>query len=118
MNAFAIIILLTIALGYLLDLISNVLNLKALSPELPREFESIYDADKYRRSQEYARARTRFGFVANTYSLAIVLAFWFLGGCPFVDQWLREFEFGEILTGLLFILVLTLWSTFSLVIFL
>jgi len=106
MNAFAIIILLTIALGYLLDLISNVLNLKALSPELPREFESIYDADKYRRSQEYARARTRFGFVANTYSLAIVLAFWFLGGFPFVDQWLRGFEFGEILTGLLFILVL------------
>ena len=37
----------------------TVLNLRALSPQVPAEFADVYDAATYRRSQEYTRARTR-----------------------------------------------------------
>ena len=40
---------------------ADLLNLKALQRELPAEFADVYDADSYRRSQEYTRTATRFG---------------------------------------------------------
>jgi STE24 endopeptidase len=113
MNVFAVVIFLTIILGYVLDLISNLLNLRALDPGLPAEFDGVYDRDKYRTSQEYARQRTRFGLVASTYSLGLLLPFWFLGGFPFVDQWIRGYALGEIWTGLLFVLVLIVAKSIS-----
>ena len=39
---------------------ARLLNLRALSPELPAEFADVYDAEAYRRSQEYTRVNTRF----------------------------------------------------------
>ncbi len=45
--------------------LADVLNLGALAPSVPAEFESLYDADAYARSQEYTRARTRFGWIVG-----------------------------------------------------
>jgi STE24 endopeptidase len=96
------IIILTAILGlYLLNLVSNLLNLKALSPNLPEEFADTYDAEKYRQSQEYTRVTTRFGLLEATLSLLIFLAFWFLGGFEWLDQLIRSLGYGPIVTGLL-----------------
>ena len=44
MNIYAIVILAALIIQYALDLIANVLNLRALRPELPEEFIGVYDA--------------------------------------------------------------------------
>ncbi len=108
MNLYAAVILVTLAAEYVLGLVANLLNLKALDSELPAEFADVYDADSYRKSQDYTRVATRFGFVTVTFDLLILLVFWFAGGFRHLDLWLRDFELGSLWTGLLFIGILGL----------
>jgi STE24 endopeptidase len=106
MNVYAIIILVTIALSFILDLISNLLNLKALDPKLPDEFKDVFDAEKYSKSQEYTKVNTRFGFITSIFSLALTLVFWFAGGFNYLDLLVRSWNLHFIWTGLLFIAIL------------
>lgn len=103
MNIFTIIILTAILVDFILEIISNRLNLKSLSKELPDEFEGIYDEETYAKSQEYTRVKTKFGFLTGTFDLILLLVFWFAGGFNLLDQWARSFDFGVIVTGLIFI---------------
>lgn len=103
MNIYALIILTTIIISYILDLIADRLNLKSLDPRLPQEFEGYFDQEKYARSQEYTRVRTNFSFYVTTISLAITLTFWFAGGFNLLDQWVRGFNLPVIWTGLIYI---------------
>ena len=123
MNVYAVVILVALLLEHAVSVAADLLNLRHLRPELPREFEGVYDADAYAKSQEYTRARTRFGLVPGTVDLAALLLFWFLGGFAWLDGELRGLGYGPVVTGLLFIgsLVLArgllhlpfrLWSTF------
>ena len=106
MNIYAIIILATLLVDTLLDIISNKLNLSSLSKELPGEFEGVYDSDTYARSQEYTKVRTKFGFITGAFDLVILLVFWFSGGFNVLDQMVRSWGFGELITGLIFISIL------------
>jgi STE24 endopeptidase len=108
MNIFAIIIVLALALEFILTLISNLLNLKALKLELPPALEGIYKAEDYRKSQEYIRTNTRFGLVSGTFTLCILLAFWFSGGFNYLDQVIRAWGFIPIVNGLLYIGIILL----------
>ncbi len=112
MNIFAVIILTAIIIDFTLGIISNRLNLKALSKELPGEFEGVYDEDTYAKSQEYTRVNTKFGFITGTFDLILLLVFWFAGGFNWLDQWARGFEFGVIGTGLIFIGALVIVKMF------
>jgi len=123
MNPYAIAVVLALLADYALNLAADLLNLRALRPELPPEFSDVYDAASYRRSQEYTRARTRFGIVTGTVELAVLLVFWALGGFGWLDGLVRGFGWGPVATGLAFIGVLVLaqlliglpfryWSTF------
>ncbi|MCP9291687.1 M48 family metallopeptidase [Gracilimonas sediminicola] len=111
MNIYAIIILATIAIDFILDITSNYLNLKSLSKELPEEFEGVYDEDTYAKSQEYTKVRTKFGFLTGGFDLALVLGFWFSGGFNWLDQIVRAWGFGELVTGLTYIGILLLAKT-------
>ncbi len=93
---------------YLLDLLSNLLNLQALSPRLPEEFTDTFDATAYARSQEYTRVTTRFGFLESTFSLVVFLLFWLLGGYPWLDNVVRSWDLGPIGSGLALITILLL----------
>ena len=112
MNAYAVIILITIVFTYLLSLLTEILNLEALREELPGEFDSVYDAEKYKKSQEYTRVKTRFGFIISTFSIILTLAFWFAGGFNFLDQIILQWNLHAILTGLVYIGILVLVKTF------
>jgi STE24 endopeptidase len=122
-NAYALLILAAILFQNALSLAADLLNLKALRPELPAGFEGVYDAERYRRSQEYTRARTRFSFWPQAFDLALLLGFWFAGGFAWLDGWTRALGYGPIVTGLVYVGVLALakvvldlpfryWSTF------
>ena len=111
MNFITIIILAAILIDFILGIVSNRLNLKSLSKKLPEEFEGVYDEETYAKSQEYTRVYTKFGFIAGSFDLLLLLGFWFAGGFNWLDQWARAFDLGEIWTGLLFIGVLLLAKT-------
>ena len=50
MNTLFIIIVSIIIFDFILDKVLDFLNLKNLSPNLPKEAEGIYDEEKYRKS--------------------------------------------------------------------
>jgi len=111
MNIYAVIILLALAVNYILNLISDLLNLRALQKSLPEEFRDVFDEEKYRKAQEYTRVRTRFGLLTSTFSIIVLLVFWFAGGFNWVDVFVREFGYGTIVTGLMFVGILILAQT-------
>lgn len=108
MNIYAIIIIAALITTYTLNLIADILNLKAIptSRDLPDEFKGVYDESSYQKSQEYLRANTRFGLVTHTFDLIVLFLFWFLGGFNFVDQIVRGWGYGSIVTGLSYIGIL------------
>jgi STE24 endopeptidase len=108
MNIYAIIILVTILVGYILSLITEYLNIKALSPQLPEEFKNLYDEDKYAKSQAYTQINTKFEFMTGTFNLVITLIFWFSGGFNYLDQIVRNRELHSIWAGILYIGILIL----------
>ena len=108
MNLFAIIILSAILLEFVLNLVADILNLKALKLEPPSTLQDVYKPEAYRRSQEYLRVNTLFGFIISAFSLIVLLAFWFAGGFNFLDQVVRGWGFGNIITGLLYTGILLL----------
>ncbi|MBW1933794.1 MAG: M48 family peptidase, partial [Deltaproteobacteria bacterium] len=102
MNTYLIVILLILIIRYLLDLVSDWLNVRHVSTELPAEFKGYYDAEKYRQSQNYLRENTRFGICVDTLQTLITIIFVLVGGFNFVDRIAISLGQGPILTGLVF----------------
>jgi STE24 endopeptidase len=106
MNPFFLIILCAILIEYAMGVAANLLNLKSLRSELPAALEGIYPPEDYRRSQEYIRTNTRFDFIASTFSLVVLLSFWFAGGFNYLDQIIRSWGFTPVVSGLFYIGIL------------
>ena len=111
MNIYGLIILTALLAGFVLEAVADRLNLKALDPALPDEFAGVYDAEKYARSQEYTRVRSRFGLVTGVFDLAVLLLFWQLGGFNYLDQLVRVWQYGTVINGLIFTGILLLART-------
>jgi STE24 endopeptidase len=108
MNLIALIILLAIILDFLLNGLADYLNLKRLRNEVPEPFQGLYDPDRYRKSQQYLKVNTRFGWITASFEVVVMLGFWFGKGFPLLDQWVRSFEFGPVVSGLIYIGILIL----------
>ena len=91
---------------YLLDSLAKLLNLRSLETQVPNEFLDVYDANRYRRSQEYTRLNTWFELLVSTIELAGLLIFWFLGGFEALDQFIRGFHLPLLWNGLLYLGIL------------
>ena len=102
-NTLAILILLALFALWNLDFIATLLNLKALSPELPAEFADVFDSERYAKSQAYTRESARFEIIHSIFSLAVLLSFWILGGFGWLDGIARSLVSGEITAGLVFL---------------
>jgi len=76
--------------------------------EVPGPFQGYYDAGRYRESQQYLRSTSRFGWFRDSVNLTAVLLFWFLGGFPALDHWVRGWGWGSIAGGMIYIGILLL----------
>ncbi|MCW9705438.1 M48 family metallopeptidase [Fodinibius salsisoli] len=108
MNIFGIIILLTLAIDFILNLVADFYNLQSLDKGLPAEFDDVYDEETYDKSQRYTQVRTKFGILTSAFNLIVLLVFWFAGGFNWLDEIIRSWELGAIWTGLTYIGVLIL----------
>ena len=61
MNIYGVIILTTLIFSFLLDVVSQVMNIRAMDPRLPAEFNDVFDQERYETSQEYNKTRISFG---------------------------------------------------------
>jgi STE24 endopeptidase len=102
MNSYLLVILLILIIRYLLDLVSDWLNVRNVSTELPAEFKGYYDAEKYSQSQNYLRENTGFGIFVDTFQTIITIVFVLVGGFNLVDRIARSLGQGPILTGVVF----------------
>ncbi len=110
MNIYLIIILLIIASDFILGLVVDSLNMRNVSTVLPDEFAGWYDAERYRKSQDYLKENTRFRLLVDSITTPITVAFILLGGFNLVDLAARSFGLGSIPTGLIFAGMLMLAS--------
>lgn len=111
MNPWLIFILVVIGASFLLNTAISLLNLQALSPDLPEEFNDTYDQEKYRQSQAYTRVQTIFSLLESSILTALLLLFLLVGGFNLVDQFVRGFGLSSIPTGILYAGSLTLLSS-------
>ncbi len=110
MNCYLLIILIIIIADFILDIVVDMLNVKHIKTDLPGEFEGYYDAEKYKKSQNYLKENTRFGIIVDSISTPITVAFILIGGFNYFDQIARGFQFSTIPTGLIFAGILILAS--------
>mgnify|MGYP000871672447 FL=1 len=111
MNTFAVIILIAVLSEYFLSVVSGILSLRTFSPTLPAEFREVFDEDKYAEARRYGQTQTYFGLIHSSFDLAILLAFWLFGGFEWLDQVVRAAGYGPLVSGLVYIGLLTLASS-------
>ena len=108
MNGITFFILAALLGDLILNVWADMLNLKFLRDKLPREFEDVYDADRYKLSQEYLKVNTRFGWSVSMVNTIGLLFFWFLQGFQLLDEWVRSLAAGPVIGGVVYIGILAL----------
>ncbi|MCF8224066.1 MAG: M48 family metallopeptidase [Bacteroidales bacterium] len=105
---FAIIIILLF--GHFSGLYLDYLNNKMWSDTVPEKLKGIIDETKYRNSQNYYKANTRFGHVSSAIFLVLILAMLFFGGFAWVDNIARSISGNRIIVSILFFAIIGLGS--------
>lgn len=108
MNIYLTIIVVALVGHYLVNQLSDWLNMRNLRAEPPDELAEVYDAERYVQSQMYLRDNTRFEQIRNTFNLTLLLVLVFSGAFDHIDRWARAPGYGPILTGIIFIGILLL----------
>lgn len=111
MNPYLIFILLIIIVTYVMELVLSFLNLRSLDPDLPNEFRDTYDIEKYKVSQKYTAITTKFSMIKETIITPLTIGFILFGGFNWVDQIARGFDQNNIVSGIIFIILVALIST-------
>ena len=109
-NLYYLIIVTAIIVEYLLSSVSSFLDIKNITPIIPQDFKKAYDEKKYVQSQEYLKARTRFGLFSSTFSLCLILIVIHSDIFGVLDQYVRIQTENYILQGLMFIGVIYIFQ--------
>ncbi len=97
-------------ISYLFDQILDYINLKAQRKDLPAEVEGFYIKEKYQKSLDYQKDRTKFSFITAAFSFVLSLAMLAFGGFGWLDSILRPFFSNEIILALVFFGVIMIAS--------
>ena len=114
MNTYEIIILLSYlcvtAFGYWLQFI-NLRHLKRYGDIVPEEFKGYVDEDLLKKTRDYTLEHSRFGFIESLFSNVLVIVFLFCGLLNIYNSWIVSFNLSFILSGLVFLLMLSFAKT-------
>jgi len=107
-NTIFIIILIIITLNYLFERFLDYLNSTYWSNTIPSELEDIYNAEEYKKSQDYEKTKQHFSLITESLSFIALLAMLIFGGFSFLDKFVREYTTNPILMALMFFGILAL----------
>lgn len=108
MNLLALLILISLFLLWHLEFIATLLNLKSFPTSPPPELGKLMDQEKLDRARSYLSVNSRFDILQASVSLTLLLAFWWLGGFPFLDTLARSLSENVVIAGLVFLAALFL----------
>ena len=109
-NILLIIILIILLLDYVLERVLDYLNATRWSTTLPETLKGIYDEEKYRKSQDYAKVNMRFGVLTSTFSFVLIIGVLLAGGFGWLDQLVRQWTSHPILIAMIFFAIIGLVS--------
>lgn len=110
MNYLLLLFMLILIGEFLFDKWLDRLNLKNWSEELPESAKGIYDADRYKLSQQYYRTNLKFGNVTSAFSLILMLSVLLFHGFAWLDNEVRQTTDSAVWQALIFFGVLGLAS--------
>ena len=96
------IIIAILVLDFALEWYLDYLNNSQVSEALPDEVKDLYDAEAYKKQQQYFLANKKFGMVSGLFSFVIMMLMFFLFGFAFVDNIARGFSENSIVIALIF----------------
>tara|TARA_R110000787_G_scaffold41071_15_gene101633 strand:+ start:4959 stop:6191 length:1233 start_codon:yes stop_codon:yes gene_type:complete len=96
------IIIAILIISFIIDKILDTLNARHYNDAIPSELSDVYDQNEYQKSQNYKKVNDRFSSITSLISMIATLAFFFLDGFAFVDQWARTFSDNNIIIALIF----------------
>lgn len=99
-----------IVFEYVFSRILDYLNHKHWSSEVPEEMKDVYDEEKYRKAQDYEKAKGRIGLISSTLSFILILGLLLFDGFAWLDEWVRQYTEQPIPMALLFFGVIGLAS--------
>ena len=91
MNTILYIIVAIIVFNYLLGRVLDYLNDKNRSVTLPAELAGIYDEEKYKKSQQYHKEKSRVSLISETLSFVIILIFIFIKGFGLLSNYMESY---------------------------
>ncbi len=95
---------------YVLETILDYLNAKKYLDPIPKELFDVYDAEEYKKSQEYKKTNYRFGLLTSSFSFVLTLGFLIIGGFNYIDQFSSTITTNSILQALLFFGIIAIGS--------
>ena len=105
-QTYYLIIIGALIVEYLLSTISSVLNMNSITKTVPDGFQEFYDNEKYSKSQEYLKDKTKLGLYSGAFSLILTLIVIEFGLFGILDEFVRSNSTHHIISGLMFFGVL------------
>jgi len=103
------IILAIVSAEFILERVLDYLNQQERSDTLPTNLSGIYDEEKYKKSQNYAAAKDKIGFISSVFSFVVTILM-ILGGFALLDNYVRDFTDNSIYQTLLFFAIIGIGS--------
>jgi STE24 endopeptidase len=109
-NTVFFIIVFILIFEFLLERLLAWLNSSWRNKPIPNELQGIYNQDKYKKQQAYARENDRFSMLSSSVSFLGIMLVLFLGGFGWLNTYLMQWLSNPILLGLSFFGILMLAS--------
>lgn len=101
-NILFYIIIAIIVFDYLLGVFLSSLNARHFNDKIPKELQDVYNAEEYKKSQEYKSENHRFSMISGLFSITVTLLFFFFEGFAWLDGWIKTISDNSIVVTLLF----------------
>ncbi len=108
MNVYLVAVLVLLVADWVMEVITETLNLRAATPQIPGDMADVYDPDRYAESQRYLHDNTRFALLQSTVMLVLLVGFILAGGFAWLHRVAAQVSEVMILQGLVFTGILVL----------
>ncbi|MEI6865719.1 M48 family metallopeptidase [Flavicella sp.] len=91
-----------VVVNFLKEEIISFFNAKHFNDKLPESLADVYDEKEYRKSQKYKKTNYDFSLFTNSFSILLILSFFFFEGFSWLDDIVRGFTNNEIFQALIY----------------
>ncbi|CAA0231787.1 M48 family metallopeptidase [Tenacibaculum maritimum] len=99
-----------LSLSFLINKALDYLNAQHFEDDIPKELIDVYDTEAYQKSQDYKKINYEFSNIADTFSIVVTLAFFFLNGFRYLDDFVKSISQNSTIVTLLFFGIIMIGS--------